>query len=292
MSALEAGRPPLMPGHVLAVKPTPGARRALDSKPVKARDKDTSARRGVSGEDPEGHKRRNPLRRLGRFVLEAAIIVFAALLISTLIKTFGVQQYIVPTGSMEQTLQRGDRIVVSKFGDYRRGDIIVFEDKLAWLAPSTKEPQWYESALQFVGVLPASDSRFLVKRLVGLPGDRVACCTNSQITVNGEPLVEPYLYPGAAPSDVRFDVIVPQDRVFVLGDHRNNSADSRFHLCSDGQRTPSMAFPAVQDIEGPVIAIAWPIRRWESFHTPETYSSVPAQEAPPDEPVVSVYPSC
>ncbi|MDR1449465.1 MAG: signal peptidase I [Propionibacteriaceae bacterium] len=285
MSALNPSWPVL--GHVLlSAAPLPG-RRALAGKAHSH--SGSLPRRGDS--EPE-EARPSAFRRFARFLLETVVIIFAALLLSTLIKTFGVQQYVVPSGSMEQTLQVNDHIVVSKIGDYERGDIIVFEDKLGWLPPSPSEPTWYESALQFAGVLPPPDSRYLVKRLIGLPGDHVVCCTDGRLTVNGQVIDEPYIYPGANPSDIEFDIVIPAGRVFVLGDHRNNSADSRYHLCSSGQRTPAVAFPAVEDIKGPVVAIGWPPKRWTGFSTPEAYASVPSPGPPPEEAVIAAGPGC
>jgi signal peptidase I len=293
MSALDWTWPRPACGRSFMAAATPEARRALAGKPFKARFQRGVARprRGFDDAPEEGRPASRP-HHLVRWLLDIVIILFAALLISTLIKTFGVQQYVVPTGSMEETLRTGDRFVVAKFGDYRRGDAVVFEDKLEWLTPTAKKPSWFESVLSFVGVLPPTGSRFVVKRLIGLPGDRVACCTDNRLTVNGQPLDEPYLYPGVNPSDIVFDVTVPDGRVFVMGDHRDSSADSRYHLCRDGRRTPNLAFPAVEDIEGPVIFIAWPVSRWSKLSTPATFGDVPAQDQPPSDPIVRAYPYC
>jgi signal peptidase I len=242
-------------------------------------------------------------------LLEAFIILVAAVVISTLIRTFGFEQFRVPTGSMEQTLygQRqengkslpGDRIFVSKLGDFQRGDVVVFEDQLGWLMESAVEPSLLQKPLEFIGLLPDSSKRYLVKRLIGLPGDRVTCCNaNGKIEVNGYELNETYLYQNldgnlVAPSAQTFDLVVPADRVFVLGDNRNNSADSRYHLCSGPQRTPELAFPHVNDIVGPVAAIVYPFSRMRLFHTPDEFADVPPQSSQgPPQAEVSVYPSC
>jgi signal peptidase I len=232
--------------------------------------------------------------RLLRGLQEGVIILLVALLISTGLRHFVFQMYHVPSGSMEQTLigsdaGPGDRIVVRKFGDFKRGDVVVFKDKLGWLMPSTVQPPWYQSALQFVGLMPTDGEQFLVKRVIGLAGDRVTCCdVQGRIEINGYPLDESeYLYRNPDGSLVEasakpFDLLVPAGHVFVLGDHRNMSSDSRYHLCDGSETTPYLGFPAVESIEGTVVAIAWPASRWRTLKTPEAFADVPepAQEAP------------
>jgi signal peptidase I len=291
-----------------AARASAGPRRAIDDRPIRSRPAG-GPRRGIEDDTPAPPPL-TPGRRVFRLVQEAVIILVVAVIISTLIRTFGVEQFRVPTGSMEQTLygihtdesgrdRPGDRIFVTKLGGYDRGDIVVFEDKLGWLSEGVPASAWYKRALEFVGILPDSSKRYLVKRLIGLPGDHVVCCSaNGKITVNGQELDEDYLftYPdgaSVAPSEYLFDLIVPADRVFVMGDHRNDSSDSRLHLCSGTEPTPDLGFPAVDDIEGPVVAIAYPFDRMTRFHTPETYAGVPPPTAsPPAHPEITVYPTC
>jgi signal peptidase I len=224
------------------------------------------------------------------------IIVVVALLVATLLKTFVAQMFIIPSQSMEDTLEINDRVVAMKIVKYERGDIIVFEDKMGWL-PAAPPSSPLQKVLEFVGVLPASGDQYLVKRLIGLPGDHVVCCSaTGKITVNGVALEESeYLYPNVdgttvKPSEVAFDIIVPEGRVFVLGDHRNRSADSRYHLCDTGQGTKGLgAFPAITSIQGPVRATGFPFSRARTFSVPETFKAIPAAtSAPPPLPQITV----
>jgi signal peptidase I len=296
-------------GHKLRAE-SAGPRRALADKPVKSKKAGSNPRRGlVTDGQPSTKPPPSAGRRFARLVWDCCVILVIALVISSLIRNFAFEQFRVPTGSMEQTLygerdedgrpRTGDRILVSKLGSFHRGDIIVFEDNLGWLAQSPEPSSWLLRSLGFVGLIPDSSKGYLVKRLIGLPGDHVTCCNAAgQIEINGQPLDEPYLHVDengvlAAPSAQEFDLVVPADHVFVLGDNRPNSADSRYHLCVGTQRTPELAFPHVNDIVGPVVAIAWPLNRATLFHTPASFADVPPQSsAGPPEAVVSVYPVC
>ena len=227
-------------------------------------------------------------RRIAGGVREFVIIVVVALVVATLLKTFVAQMFVIPSESMEKTLEVNDRVVAVKMVHYQRGDIIVFEDDLGWL-PAAPPDSPLQKFLEFVGVLPASGNQYLVKRLIGLPGDHVVCCsTAGRITVNGVELDEAsYLYPNAdgttvKPSEAAFDVVVPAGRMFVMGDHRNKSADSRYHLCDTWAGTKGLAaFPTIASIQGPVRANAYPFDRWRTFSVPTTFASVPAATAAP-----------
>ncbi len=230
-------------------------------------------------------------KSLGRKVVdgvrEFVVIVVVALLVATLIKTFLAQMFVIPSQSMEQTLQRDDRVMVLKVGGYARGDIVVFQDDLGWLPPE-EPPGAGRRALEFIGVLPASGNQYLIKRLIGLPGDHVACCSASgKVTVNGVELDESeylYLNPDGTtvrPSEIAFDVVVPEGRIFVLGDHRNASADSRYHLCDVSRGAKgSSAFPALKSIQGPAKANVFPFNRSTTFSVPDVFAGVP----PPSQP--------
>ena len=155
-------------------------------------------------------------------------------LLSLLLKTFLVQPFWIPSESMEPTLVPGDRVVVNKLTpgpfDLHRGDVVVFQDPNGWLGPrQDTRPGAAIKALEFVGLYPAGDNH-LIKRIIGMPGDRVKCCAkNGRLTVNGQPITESYVASGAKPSEMDFDITVPEGRVWVMGDNRRSgsSLDSR-----------------------------------------------------------------
>ncbi len=248
---------------------------------------DTGSRQGSSQESPS---RRSPTKESGgglaHLVREVAIVGITALVISFLIKTFLVQAFWIPSGSMEQTLVFGDRVMVSKIQagptELERGDIAVFQDPGGWL------PQRIEvdrgpllngtvDALEFVGLAPAGDGDHLIKRVIGTSGDRVVCCDDQgRVTVNDEPLEETYLFPGDEPSLEQFDIVVPPDSFWMMGDHRSNSRDSRAN--DDGTGTGG-AVPAA-DVVGQALVLVWPLDRFDWFDRPaDVFGDVPvAQE--------------
>lgn len=190
----------------------------------------------------------------------------AAAVVTSLISSFVVQPFLIPSGSMEGTLQVGDRVLVNKlayrFGEVQRGDIIVF-DGSGTFAAREDDPGFLgglvRTAGAAVGLAQASQTDY-VKRVIGVGGDRVRCCdARGRIEVNGEPLTEPYVYPGDKPSNVRFDIRVPEGRLWVMGDHRSDSADSREYLGSPGGGTVP-----VDQVIGRVDWIGWPPSRWSA----------------------------
>lgn len=206
---------------------------------------------------------------------ETAIVVALSLVIATLVRIFLVQAFLIPSQSMEDTLLVGDRVLVSKlttrFGEIHRGDVIVFADPDGWLSPSVDDGSTslgdrLSDALQFVGVLPEDSEGHLIKRVIGLGGDTVVCCDDDgRITVNGVAVDESsYLRPGDEPSATEFEVEVPEDELFVMGDHRSNSGDSRVNGTVPEDRVTGRAF-----------AVVWPVSRWESLSRPETFEAVP-----------------
>ena len=182
---------------------------------------------------------------------------------SSLLRAFVGQMFIIPSQSMENTLLIGDRVAVQKITKFDRGDVVVFTDPGQWLDESIEEPGPFDKALEFIGLPTKSTPGHLIKRVIGMPGDKVVCCdSHNRITVNGKALDETsYLYSGpdgqVNPSDVRFQVVVPKDRIFVMGDHRSLSADSRCHLSdlSDTQGKGQVAFVPIKLVVGPAFAI-------------------------------------
>lgn len=229
-----------------------------------------------------GHKQvRSGGRRLAAWLKETAIIVVSALVLSMLIKTFLVQSFSIPSGSMEDTLAIGDRVLVSKLTpgpfDLHRGDIVVFRDPGGWLNPSqapqrTGFQQGVVDVLTFVGLVPQDSGEHLIKRVIGLPGDTVACCDEQgRVSVNGVWLDEPYLAAGAQPSEVEFSVVVPEGRLWVMGDNRQNSRDSRYKQGDPGGGTIPLA-----NVVGTAFVTLWPVDRWSALRNPgATFAEVP-----------------
>ncbi|WP_245630517.1 signal peptidase I [Granulicoccus phenolivorans] len=236
-------------------------------------------------------------RTAGQKVLGAAkeivIVVILALIASGLFRGFVYQVFEVPSGSMELTLAIGDKIAVQKFGGYERGDVVVFEDAHGWLADGAADkppdPDLLRQGLELVGLAADSGQGHLVKRVIGLPGDRVTCCdVAGRVEVNGYPLDESFTYAEEpAAGQIPFEVVVPEDRLFVLGDHRNASGDSRCHL-NGGQPRGNTAFIPRSRVTGKVVMIVLPVNRFQRLARPATFDAIPAaQQQPPPEPVVT-----
>lgn len=258
---------------------------------------------GTVGEQTSGHDEHSgamstgPSRGLGSRIrsglTELLVVIVGALVISALLRAFVGQMFIIPSGSMQTTLEINDRVVVSKLTDFKRGDIVVFEDPDNWIVSRPAERSQLGKVGETIGVLPATGTNHLVKRVIGMPGDRVKCCdAQGRMSVNGAALDETaYLYSGpdgsqVRPSDTDFEVVVPKDRMFVMGDHRDESGDSRIHL-QEGTPKGMRAFVPVSTVVGPVVAIAAPLDRITTFSTPDTFAAVPEPTQPaPDAPTV------
>jgi len=205
------------------------------------------------------------MRRKRSFFQEFPFLIVVALVVSLFIKTFIIQFFFIPSGSMENTLQIDDRVAVNRLpfisNDIKRGDVVVFRDPDNWLPAADIETAPFviakaKAALVAVGVLPNPAKQYLVKRVVGVGGDRVICCTTTgKITVNGQEMIEPYIFAGNVPSDMNFDVTVPKGKLWVMGDHRGASADSRFH-----QDDINKGFVPLNRVTGRVLAVIWPIK--------------------------------
>lgn len=214
---------------------------------------------------------------------ETVVVVVIALALSLVVKTFLVQAFFIPSQSMEDTLLKGDRVVVSKLTpgpfDLQRGDIVVFTDPGGWLpvtAPPSDGPVRgaVRTALTFVGLLPNDSGNHLIKRLIGLPGDHVVCCdADGKMSINGVSITEPYVFEGNVPSERTFDITVPAGRVWVMGDHRQMSEDSRYH--DDG--TGGTGSAPISDVTGKAFVLVWPFGRAKLLSRPgATFARVPA----------------
>ncbi|MFM2384284.1 MAG: hypothetical protein RL166_158 [Actinomycetota bacterium] len=240
-------------------------------------------------------ERPEPKTALGRFLrrvqkkniflallIDFISVVGAALILSLLIKTFLLRSFFIPSGSMLETLQINDRIFVNELVPnviaIERGDVVVFKDPGGWLstAPEPTNKPAFEQGVDFFlsafGLIAPDSSQHLVKRVIGKPGDRVVCCSaNGLIQINGEEIVEPYVSPGSSPSDKNFDVTVPADSYWVMGDNRGNSEDSRFH-----GDLPSKGFVNKKFIVGRAFVVSWPQTHWKWLDNyPDVFKAVP-----------------
>ena len=230
---------------------------------------------------------------LGAWLREIAIVVIGALIASTLLRLFVVQMFVIPSESMENTLLKQDRVAVQKITGFQRGDVVVFRDTQGWLEPTKVKDDPVSKTLVFLGLAPDESTSHLIKRVIGVAGDHVACCdARGRVTVNGYALDETsYLYtdPGTGkqtdPSSASFDVVVPAGRVFLMGDHRNDSRDSRCHLSDNG--TGAAAFVPTENIVGSAVAVVYPFSRWGGLGRPPTFDNVPAGQEPPAQAVIN-----
>jgi signal peptidase I len=250
---------------------------------------DEGADNAAAGEDADesetgGGEAAGTKQRARSWLTELVMLVVVALVIALVVKTFIVQPFVIPSGSMEDTLLINDKVLVNKLvghiSQIHRGDIVVFDGAGNWDAPvaTSSDPldRIYRNVLSLFG--DDGGQTDYIKRVIGLPGDRVACC-NSQglMTVNGVALHETsYLYPGSAPSTIKFSVVVPPGRLWVMGDNRGDSSDSRLHDCAvvgaacvswdrDGTVPES-------SVIGRAILIIWPVSQMKVLSVPSTFS--------------------
>ncbi|WP_308467507.1 signal peptidase I [Rathayibacter soli] len=212
--------------------------------------------------------------------------LLTALVVLALVQSFLVKLYQVPSGSMEQTLQVGDRILVNRLAylgsEPARGDVVVFAGDQAWGLAAHSQPFSIVTAVKWVGGLfgigPGTDYT-LVKRVIGQPGDTVACCdAQGRVQVNGKPLAEPYVYQNSAfqpgvldcstkPASTRCfgSILVPQGEYLVLGDHRSDSDDSVAACRGSTDAPPGCArFVPGKQVVGRAFFVALPPGRFGS----------------------------
>ena len=266
------------------VGPDPGPRHANDGAAAAP-----TADRGTATEDTEdteesqdgqpahpgkpgqpGRKR----RRRRSLLRELPVLIVVALVLALIIKTYAIQAFFIPSSSMENTLDIGDRVLINKlvydFRGIHRGDIVVFDGNGSWdFNPPASSNLFSRFSGDIEGIVGIShDSDIYIKRVVGLPGDHVACCDRlGRVTVNGVALNEQsYVYPGEVPSQQRFNITVPPGRLWVMGDHRLVSYDSRGHMGDPGGGTiPESA------VLGRAFVIIWPPSRWGFLNIPATF---------------------
>jgi len=252
---------------------------------------DAPASAGPSGSSSEPAQRRGrhaagrhagppPRRRWWGWVLvvlrEVALVALTALALSVVLRLLVVQPGYVPSSSMENTLRPQDRIAVlhglGLLGGVTRGDVIVFDAPGGWTpdATATTASLWWQRALGFLGLAAVNQDGRMVERIIGIAGDRVSCCdAQGRLLLNGIPLEEPYLKPGAATDQVLFDIVVPEGTVFVLGDNRSLVEDSRAHLADNSGGVP------LESVVGRAFAIVWPSQDAGLIPVPATFADVP-----------------
>ena len=215
------------------------------------------------------------------FLIDLVAIVGFALILSVLIKAFLIRSFFIPSGSMLDTLQINDRIIVNVLApevvELQHGDVVVFKDPGGWLGVASaveKEPleQLGDFVLGTFGITAPDSAEHLVKRVIGLPGDDITCCdADGKLLLNGLPLDEPYLRAGSNPSDIEFSVTVPAGQLWVMGDNRGNSTDSRYH-----QDLPTGGFVPIDVVVGRAMLISWPVENWTYLDNyQDTFNVVP-----------------
>jgi signal peptidase I len=229
-------------------------------------EEDTSTRTADRAGSASARRKRGILL----FLRDLLVIFVVAVLVSFLIKTFLIRSFFIPSQSMEETLVKDDRIIVNQLvpevTPITHGDVVVFKDPGGWLPARVETPQpplvaavdWF---LAFVGLSAPDSNDHLVKRVIGLPGDHIVCCNAlGQMSVNGVPLEEPYvaLPPGETKvSRDDFDIVVSDDSLWVMGDNRYNSKDSRYNT-----DTPLEGFVPVENVVGRAFVVSWPVSHW------------------------------
>jgi signal peptidase I len=252
--------------------------RAVRTPPASHRRAPAPRKAALNGSDSAGGRAELRAARRRKLRKVQAIVVVGLLIMMTTVRGLMFQAFSIPSVSMEPTLHVGDRVLVNKLsydvGSLQRGQVIVFDGAGSFVPERTDKPGFVSRILGSIGLNNGEDD--YVKRVIGLPGDRVACCdAQGRLTVNGIPLDEPYLFELDLPSRDRFDVLVPAGRVWVMGDHRSRSADSRAHLGDPGGGTVPM-----NKIVGRAVAIVWPLGRAGWLPIPESFERLTNGGAP------------
>lgn len=230
------------------------------------------------------NKRHDPWRSFLFFVRDVLVIFGIAIVVSFVVKTFFIRSFFIPSASMEQTLMIDDRVIVNELVPQavgvEHGDIVVFKDPGGWLpARPPIETNAVQAGTDWVlslfGLASPDSNDHLIKRVIGLPGDTVQCCSaEGKIMVNGVPITEPYITIPAGEtraSAIDFNVTVPANSLFVMGDNRYNSKDSRYNT-----ETPSKGFVGLDQVVGRAFLLSWPISHWEWLSNyPEVFADVP-----------------
>ncbi len=238
--------------------------------------------RARSGSSPRRRRRWIPHR-------STILVVVIVIALTALFKTFVIQWFEIPSGSMENTLEVGDEVAVTMYDaqDLERGDVVVFTDPDHWL--DVEDPTGLRGVIRdtlvLIHLLPENTGHYLIKRVIGVAGDHIVADGRGSLTVNGAPLDETYLKNGTSPSEVAFDVVVPEGFVWVMGDNRSNSADSRYH-----QDDAHGGFVPIDDVAGVAKVVVWPIGHWrglgdghEAFKDVPEPGRAPAPAAPAPE---------
>jgi len=229
---------------------------------------------------PHSRRARRRKRKVRYIVRDVLLVLAAAIIVSFLVKTFVIRSFYIPSASMQNTLQIDDHVIVNELVPslipVERGDVVVFRDPGGWLDKPGSENSTNPFAagvnwvLSLVGLAASDADDFLIKRVIGLPADHVTCCTPfGGIAINGKPLQEPYVWLPEGEQEIRryrFDVVVPNDAVWVMGDSRNHSGDSRYN-----RDKPGGGFVPMTNIVGRAFFVTWPIGHWSWL---DNYSTV------------------
>lgn len=232
----------------------------------------------AAGTDPDEGGGKGGGKKQRSFWKELPLLIGIALVLALLIKTFLVQAFSIPSDSMQDTLQRGDRVLVDKLTPWfgakpERGEVAVFHDPGGWLSESPMpQPEGVgavvQKGLSFIGLMPSAEEKDLIKRVIAVGGDTVECKDGGPVKVNGKALDETYLFPGDTPClDKPFGPVkIPEGRLWAMGDHRQDSLDSRYH-----QDLPGGGTVPEEEVVGRAIVVAWPVTRWSTLPVPETF---------------------